>query len=722
MAKTTCTLLMAILLAIPFSYAGEGMWLPLLLSQLNEKEMHDMGMRITADDIYSINHSSLKDAVVLFGGGCTAEVVSDQGLILTNHHCGYSNIQRHSSLEHDYLTDGFWAQSLSEELPNPGLSVTFLISMQEVTNDMLSGVLPGMTENERNAVLKKNSEKVVSDAVRNTTYKGSVRSFYNGNQYYLFITETFTDVRLVGAPPSSIGKFGGDTDNWMWPRHTGDFSIFRIYAGKDNKPADYSKDNVPYQPRKSFTISLKGVKENDFTFVYGFPGSTQEYLPSCAVDLAVNQRNPIAIGLRGQRLEIIDRAMESDKLIRIQYSAKAAGIANFWKKMIGESRGIKRLNGMEQKQAFEASFVAWVNADAARRSAYGNLLPSYIKACEDFKPYHRAYTYLGEGPLSIELIRYAYGFSTLVNQCKDPAVSAEEIAKTAGKLKAGIDGYFKNYDAGVDRKIFAAIMRTYGEKCDASFIPAGITEQIRRHGGDYGAWADDVFDQSMFCNPEKLKDLLDGFSKGRSKKIEKDPAYRIAASLYAMLQEQLAPAMNNYYSLSDSLQRIYMKAQMEMQPERQFYPDANSTLRVAYGKVDDYSPANAVDYNWFTTLDGIIEKNNPDIYDYDVHPKLMNLYENKDYGPYADADGRMHVGFIASNHTTGGNSGSPVLNADGELIGINFDRCWEGTMSDLMYDPDQCRNITLDIRYCLFVIDKFAGAGRLINEMNIKRN
>ena len=409
----------AVLLVSRTFVAGQGMWLPALLSQLNEKEMHDMGMRITTDDIYSINHSSLKDAVVMFGGGCTAEVVSDQGLLFTNHHCGYSNIQRHSSLEHDYLTDGFWAQSLAEELSNPGLSVTFLVSMKDVTTNALTGLLPHMTEAEREALIKKNSEKIIVEAVKGTHYKGSVKAFYNGNQFYLFITETFNDIRLVGAPPSDIGKFGGDTDNWMWPRHTGDFSVFRIYAGKNNEPADYSKNNVPYQPKMHFTISLKGVHEGDFTFVYGFPGSTQEYLPSSAVNMAANLRNPIAIDLRQQRLDIINKAMASDKLVRLQYSAKAAGIANFWKKMIGESRGIRILDGIEKKKSFEKEFTDWVNADGTRRETYGQLLPVYIESCNAFMPYHKAYTYLTEGALGVEIIHYAYGFGNLVKQCKD---------------------------------------------------------------------------------------------------------------------------------------------------------------------------------------------------------------------------------------------------------------------------------------------------------------
>jgi len=701
--------------------AGEGMWLPVLLGQLNEKEMRTMGMRITAEDIYSINQSSLKDAIVLFGGGCTAELISDQGLLLTNHHCGYGNIQRHSSLEHDYLSNGFWAASFKEELPNPGLSVTFLVRMEEVTATILKGILPTMNEKARDAQIRKNGERLVAEAIKGTHYKGTVKPFFNGNQFYMFITETYTDIRLVGAPPSSIGKFGGDTDNWMWPRHTGDFSLFRIYANKENKPAEYSADNVPFKPKKFLNIATNGVKEGDFTFVYGFPGSTQEYLPAAAVDLAVNQRNPIAIGLREQRLNIINRAMESDDLTRIQYAAKAAGIANFWKKMIGESRGIHLNDGIEKKKAFEQEFEEWLRSDQKAQGSYGNLLTSYNEAMETFKPYHRAYTYVTEGALGIEIIRYANGFSTLVKQCKDATVPDSVIGKTADKLKAGLEGYFKNYNPAVDEEVFAALMKMYGEQCDAAYLPSFFAEELPRYGGDYRKWAEAVFSASMFADAAKLNKLLTGFTRKKVKLIEKDPAYRISASTYEFLQSRLAQPVNSFYTLADSLQRIYMKAQMEMQPGRRFYPDANSTLRVSYGKVEGYSPADAIRYHWFTTLDGIMEKEDPAISDYVVDPKLKELWKNKDFGRWSDPDGTMHVAFIASNHTTGGNSGSPVLDADGNLVGINFDRCWEGTMSDLMYDPEVCRNIALDVRYCLFIIEKLAGANRLIEEMSFSR-
>jgi hypothetical protein len=464
---------------------------------------------------------------------------------------------------------------------------------------------------------------------------------------------------------------------------------------------------------------LKGIKEGDFTLVYGFPGTTQEYLPSYAVEMTTVQKNPIAISLRQQRLDIIDKAMESDRLIRIQYSAKAAGIANFWKKMIGESRGIKRLDGIEKKQDFEQDFQQWVQSNAEINAKYGQLLPAFGKVYSEIVPVSNAYTYLTEGLFGIEIIRFAWGYNNLVKQSNDKSKTEAEILKLVEQLRTSAATFYKNYNRQVDEQLFETLMTTYTKSCETAMQAPVVKETISKYKGNVTEWSNQLFEKTIFADSVKLNELLGGFRRGEQKKIEKDPAYILAAGIYDYLQNTLAPSLIAFNNINDSLQRLYMAAQMEMQPDKRFYPDANSTLRVAYGNVKGYTPYDAVSYNWFTTLDGIMEKENPDIYDYVVEPKLKELYNKRDYGRYADADQSMHVAFIASNHTTGGNSGSPVLNAEGQLIGINFDRCWEGTMSDLMYDPDQCRNISLDIRYCLFIIDKMAGAGRLIDEMTI---
>lgn len=699
--------------------AKEGIWLPMLLQQLNESDMKSMGMRISAEDIYSINHSSLKDAILLFGGGCTGEIVSDKGLLLTNHHCGYGAIQKHSTLEQDYLTDGFWANSLGEELPNAGLSVTLLFSMADVTGQVLLGVTAKMRESVRDSIIKMNILSIEKKAIEGSHYKAKVKPFYYGNEFYLFITETFTDVRLVGAPPSNIGKFGGDTDNWMWPRHTGDFSVFRIYANKSNEPADYSKDNVPYTPKSHLKISLKGVQKDDFTFVFGYPGTTQEYLPSFAVKMITEDENPKSVLLRQARLEIMEAAMNADPFVRIQYSAKYAGVANYWKKMIGESRGIKHLDAIRQKQQAEVNFTAWANADVSRKQKYGGLVAAFQQDYSKEAPLNIAANYVFEAGLGVEIVRFAYSFNGLLMQSKMKDAKSDDIDETLEQLKKSALGFFKNYNAALDQKVFAALLGLYHKGPDPSLQPTIFGMVDQKYNGNFETYANDVYGKSIFASKEKLMTFLDGYKVSKYKSLEKDPAFQLAESIYNLYYKHLQHQVSAIEIHIDSMQRIYMQGLMEFRPEKLFYPDANSTLRIAYGKVDGYTPADGVRYNYFTTLEGIMQKENPDIYDYVVVPKLKELYTSHDYGRYGDKDGSLHVAFIASNHTTGGNSGSPVLNADGLLIGLNFDRNWEGTMSDLMYDPDQCRNITLDIRYCLFIIDKFAGARRLVDEMTL---
>jgi hypothetical protein len=699
--------------------AEEGMWIPMLLEQLNVKRMQDLGLKLSAEDIYSVNHSSLKDAIVQFGGGCTAEIVSPQGLILTNHHCGLGAIQRQSSLRHDYITDGFWAKSFEEELPSPGVTVTLLVRMEDVTSQVLDGVQDNMNQFQRSQVIKLNADKLEQEAVKGTHFEARVRPFYYGNKYYLFVNEVFKDVRLVGAPPSSIGKFGGDTDNWMWPRHTGDFSVFRIYADKNNDPAAYSKDNVPYTPKNYLPISLKGYQKNDFTFVFGYPGSTREYLTSYGVDLTANKENPLRINLRQRRLDIMKAAMAESHLVRIQYSAKANGIANYWKKMIGETRGIKRIDAVTKKEQFEALFQQWADSTPEHRTQYGSLLIAFKSAYQLYLPLDLSSILISEAGQSIEIVKFTSGFRDLARISKIKTTSSDDILNATLNLKKSACEYFKNYNAAIDQKIMVAMLREMGEKMDEKFLPGIFAELEGSYHRDYEAYASRIFSTSLFCDSVRVIKFLDSYKPSKAKMLEKDPAFRLMTSIYERNDKDIVPAMAVISRKIDSLQRIYMAGLIGMEREKTLFPDANSTLRIAFGKVDDYYPADAVKYDYFTTLAGVIQKEDSTIYDYQVDPRLKKLFRERDYGAYADRDGTMHVAFTASNHTTGGNSGSPVLNAEGQLIGINFDRNWEGTLSDLMYDPSQCRNISLDIRYCLFVIDKFAGSNRLISEMKI---
>jgi len=703
------------------SFADEGMWIPTLLEQLNEKEMKDMGMNIDADDIYSIKHSSMKDAVVLFGRGCTAEIISEKGLLLTNYHCGYGQIQRHSSIEQDYLTDGFWAMSPEEELPNPGLNVTMMMDMKEVTNEVLNGVTDEMTNTERNDLINENAKAIIGNYEKQSEYKAYVKPFFQGNKYYMIMVQVFKDIRLVGAPPSDIGKFGGDTDNWVWPRHTGDFSLFRIYVGPDGEPAEYSENNVPYEPKYFFPISLDGVAQDDFTFVFGYPARTSEYVPSYAVELVADVENPEVINLRQHRLDIFNKYQERDPKVRIQYANKNAGVSNRWKKMIGQSNGIHRMKGIEKKQFFEAEFNDWAQSDAKLTKKYGGLLPAFENAYREYTPLLIGYDYYTEAGMAIELVRFAGKFEKLVNLSKDKKADQKEINKAVESLKKQSKSFFKDYYKPIDVEVMTQLLRIYDENINTNYKPE-FFEQIRsKYARDYTAYTSYVFKNSFLDDEEAVNRFLDSYKIKNYKKLEKDPAFKIYLNLQDVFLE-LKPDLISLSSELDSLQRIYMAGQMEMQPDHRFYPDANFTLRVTYGLVKGYQPADAEKYSYFTTLKGIMEKENPDIYDYVVEDKLKELYNNKDYGQYADADGSLHVAFIATNHTTGGNSGSPVLNADGQLVGLNFDRCWEGTMSDLMFDPDVCRNISLDIRYFLFIVDKFAGAGYLVDEMNLVKN
>jgi hypothetical protein len=706
---------------MPFVRADEGMWIPLLIEKYNISLMQEKGFRLTAEDIYSVNKACMKDAIVKFGGGCTGELISSDGLLITNHHCGYSQIQRHSTLQHDYLTNGFWAMSRDEELPNPGLTVTFLKRMEDVTEKVLSGVIDGMSDTERERHIASNISGITSKATGETGYSAFVRPFYMGQQYFLFINETFRDVRLVGAPPSSIGKFGGETDNWVWPRHTGDFSLFRIYAGTDNKPADYSKDNVPYKPVYHFTISLKGIREGDFTMVFGYPGTTSEYVPSYHIEMVKNVINPKMIEIRSRKIEIMESAINKDPMTRIQYSAKKAGLANSWKKWIGESQGLDRMSTIKSKQDFENRMTAWINEDSTRISRFGDILPSYRAVYEKFGKYYLVNSYTNEVFFSygIEAVSFARNMKLLADLFKSQHSEEQETVVKINLLESGL-GFFKNYNPDLDKKLFVALMTLYGENIEPEWQVPAYAKISKSCRGNFASYANKIYSRSFITDEARFNEFVKSFTTADIRRLEKDPFYMLAISAGDFLASRVTSELNQLAEEIQNLNRKYLSAQMSFERGRIFYPDANSTLRVAYGTVKGYLSQDAVYYNYYTTLKGIMEKDKPAVYDYNVPERLKELYKSKDYGPYTQ-NGEVPVCFIANNHTTGGNSGSPVINADGQLIGVNFDRAWEGVASDIAFNPDKSRNISLDIRYALFIIDKFAGAGYLLNEMTIVR-
>jgi hypothetical protein len=692
--------------------ADEGMWIPSLLGQQKLDEMRKKGLKLTAEDIYSINQASLKDAIVLFGGGCTGAIVSDEGLLLTNHHCGFGSIQRQSSIEHDYLTDGFWAMSKAEELPIPGLTVSLLVRMEDVTDKVLGAVKAGMTEAERRKAIDEAGKPIIAEAIKDTRYQAEIKPLFAGNQYFLYVTEVYKDVRLVGAPPSAIGNFGGDTDNWMWPRHTGDFSVFRIYADSNNMPAYYAKSNVPYKPKKFLAISLKGVDKGDFTMIYGYPASTREYLPSDMVELIAEDDNPEKIRIRREKLDIMGNSMAADPEVRIKYASKYAGVANYWKKWLGESKGLERFHAVEKKEAFELAFQSWADK---KGEAYAGILPAYREFTLDLAPIQEWVDNFSEAIWSLDIIRYAAGFRTLAAMKKP---SAEDFKNEANKLKNGMASFFKDYDMATDKKLFNAMMNHFHSSVDAQNYPDIYLFIDKKFKGDINAYTNWVYSNSVFISEDRMKAFINDITPKNAGKLANDPVFIAMMSFYQKYSSIYMQPYQELIARQDSLQRIYMKAIMEMEKDKVLYPDANFTLRVSYGVVNDYKPADGVYYDFQTTLEGIMEKDNPEIHDYRVPEKLKELYKAKDYGRYGH-DGVMDVCFTAADHTSGGNSGSPVLNGNGELIGLNFDRNWEGTMSDIMYDPEICRNIVLDIRYCLFIIDKYAGAGQLVREMKI---
>jgi hypothetical protein len=697
---------------------GEGMWLPILLSQLNEAEMKKMGMKMSAEDIYSVNKGSLKDAIVLFGGGCTAEMISDKGLLLTNHHCGYDAIQQHSSLENNYLDNGFWAKEGMKELPNKGLTATFIISMADVSIAVLQNVTPEMNEKERQSQIDKNLAEVRKTTTLLAGQDMLIRSMFEENQYFLFITETFKDVRLVGAPPSSIGKFGSDTDNWVWPRHTGDFSIFRIYADKNNRPAEFSTENVPYKPKKFLPISLDGVEQGDFTMVFGFPGRTQEYLPAAAVAQTVETINPTRIRLRDKALKIMDIDMRSDAKTKIRYAAKYARIANAWKKWIGENQGLKQTNGVDKKLALEADFQKRVDANPTWKKNYGSLLTDFNLLYKQFEPYAQAREHFNETIRNCELLTLISNLNGFVGAYEKNRNNPMEERRQ--KAKQLLKNFYEDYSSTTDQKVFAGLLEIYLNHADTNLIAAPVRKVVTSYKKDYTELAAAFFKTSILLKKDSLIALFDQKPAEIVEKLNQDVAFGFAKSLIDQYAALIEPKIADLQPRINALQRHYMAALMVVfNKEKRFFPDANSTLRVTYGQAEGYQPRDGVMYQHYTYLDGVMEKYVAGDYEFDVPQKLRDLYAKRDFGTYAAKNGKMPVCFIGSNHTTGGNSGSPAIDAQGNLIGLNFDRVWEGTMSDIHYDKSICRNIMVDARYILFIIDKFAGAGHLIQELKL---
>ena len=695
--------------------ADEGMWLLSLIQQVNMDEMTELGLELTAEQIYSVNNASLKDAVgALDYGSCTAELVSPDGLLLTNHHCGYGEIQFHSSLENDYLKDGFWAMSRDEELPNEGKSISFLVRMEEVTDRVLAGVNDDMSPDERLAAVRKVAAEISDEATDGTHYEAQVRPMFKGNRYFLFVLETYLDVRLVGAPPESIGKFGADTDNWMWPRHTGDFSLFRVYADKDNKPAEYSKDNVPYQPKHHLPISLKGVEKNDFAMILGYPGGTQRYMTSWEIDERVNVTNANRIYIRGIRQELMLEDMLEDDEVRIKYSSKYSGSTNYWKNSIGMNKALKQLKIYEEKLEEEKAFMDWVNENPERKEKYGDALSLIEKSVENRKDYIYVTQYISETLLrGTEIISLASRLSRYEDGLK--AEDEEKVKETVEKIKNMARNFYKDYNAPTDQKIAKAMFKTFAENVDEKYQPEVFETIASKYKNDYAKYIDKMFSKSVLTDSTELWDFLE---KPSVKKLQKDPAYSAAQSInkkYRSLYQKISPLYADY----DKGHRLYVQGIMEMKEGEALYPDANFTMRLTYGEVQDYYPRDAVHYDYITTLTGVMEKEDPDNWEFVVHDKLKELYKTKDYGRYAMETGEMPVAFISTNDITGGNSGSPVINGKGHLIGTAFDGNWEAMSGDIVFEPELQRCINVDARYILFVIDKFAGAKNLIEEMTI---
>ncbi|MBI9034272.1 MAG: S46 family peptidase, partial [Bacteroidales bacterium] len=695
MKKVVLSLMMALFAFGQFAKADEGMWLPFMIDRLNHTDMQKMGLNLTAEEIYSVNNSSLKDAIVIFGGGCTGEMISDQGLLLTNHHCGYGQIQAHSTVDHDYLTDGFWAYSKEEELSNPGLTVKYLVRIEDVTEQIVKELSDTLSENERSEAAYNLGKSISDKATEGTHYDANVKSFFSNNEYYLFVYETFRDIRLVGAPPSSIGKFGADTDNWMWPRHTDDFSMFRVYCGPDGKPADYSKDNVPYKPKHHLPINIAGIEKGDYAMIMGNPGSTDRYLTSFGVDQGIELNNPTIVDIREEKLRIMREDMDASPKVRIQYASKYARTANYWKYFIGQTKGLKRLKVADQKRELEAQLDSWINADEARKAEYGTILND-MKESYDGKGasllsniYFMEAIYRGS-----EVLGHAYKYKSLAKAIEEE--NTEKVEKLIAKHQAGLEEFYKDYNAATDVKLLGSMLEMFYENVPAYQHPEFLTKINKKYKGDFNKYAEKLFAKTAFANQANEEAFL---ANPKAKTILKDPAFQIIDAFiqnYITIQGGAAP----YNEQFDKADRLFVKALREMLPNKKFYPNANFTMRVTYGQVLDYYPSDAVHFNYYTTLAGVMEKEDPNNWEFVVHDKLKEIYKNKDYGQYGEGD-VMKTCFLTNHDITGGNSGSPVINADGHLIGLAFDGNWEAMSGDIAFEPKLQRTINADIRYVL---------------------
>ncbi|WP_242927802.1 S46 family peptidase [Pontibacter vulgaris] len=714
MIKRILSLLLLVSLSAPFAAkADEGMWLPMLIKRLNHADMQKKGLKLTAEEIYNVNNSSLKDAIVQFGGFCTGEFISKEGLLLTNHHCGYGAVQSHSTTEHDYLTDGFWATDRNKELPNEGLFVDILVRMDDVTGKVLEGINNNTPEQERAQAVAQRMQAIAKEASNNGQYVSYVRDFYNGNEFYLFVYERFNDVRLVGAPPSSVGKFGGDTDNWMWPRHTGDFSMFRVYMAPDGKPAAYSKDNVPYKPKHHLPINIGGVDQDDFAMVFGFPGRTKRFMTSQGLQLEVDQLNKTRIKLRDKKLNLWKEDMDKDAATRIKYASKYASISNYYKYSIGQNEGIKRMKTIEGKQADERKYQAWADGDAQRKALYGNVLKDIDEAYANIAKYNLGSVYLNEAILGTESLMMAYRLTALNNALKSGDAAAAK--KAAEDLKPRVDAFFKDYNAATDKKVFASMLKFYNDDIAKDQQPEAFKKLVAKYKGDFNKLADYVYSNSIVVSEQKMNDFL---KNPAQKKLESDPAFQIVNAIMENYTANIAPKLAESNAKLAKANRVYVAGLRLMNPDKVYSADANSTLRLSYGTVRNYKPEDGVTYEFTTTMEGIIQKEDPNNEEFIVPAKLKQLYQAKDYGRYGK-NGQLVVNFITDNDITGGNSGSPVINGNGELIGLAFDGNWEAMTGDLVYDPDYKRCINMSANYLLFIIDKYAGATNLINEMTI---